>query len=146
MANTGQSASSALQRLSIAKNTAQKHLLQHQRHSDLTAFPPGTNLGHLHQFCLRWGFCQDLAVVSISEVIDDTLAQSSREQPEGSSKSNIGSCVPLLDCQVIFCGVGGLVLDNYGAKVGCLERAIRLVGLLAGTDGMLVPSPLPDRV
>lgn len=30
------------------------------------------------------------------------------------------------------------VLDNYGSKIGCIERAIGLVSLLAGSDGTLL--------
>lgn len=35
-----------------------------------------------------------------------------------------------------------MVFDNFGAKVGCFERAVGLVSLLAGTDGMLL-APVP---
>lgn len=38
-------------------------------------------------------------------------------------------------------GAAVVVLDNYSAKVGCLKRAVALVGLLAGTYGMLLPPP-----
>lgn len=37
-----------------------------------------------------------------------------------------------------------IVLDNYSAKVGCLRRAVALVGLLAGAHGMLLPPSLPQ--
>lgn len=146
MANVGLSGAVALHRLSSVKQNARSHFSRKRLHRDLTVHPPVTASGGQLACCPErgLGFCPGLAVVSVPETATKLsagcLTECSGGEPECKGLSRPRG----------FMGRGGsvtrlrregaaVVLDNYGAKVGCLKRAVAFVGLLAGAHGMLLP-------
>lgn len=151
MANAGRSGAAALHHLSAAKQNARSHLSLKRLHRDLTVHPPVTASGGQLACCPErgLGFCPGLAVVSAPATDTKFSAGCLTECGGGESE-----CKGLSRPRGLV-GRGGsatrlrregaeVVFDNYGAKVGCLKRAVAFVGLLAGAHGMLLPPSRPQ--
>lgn len=109
--------------------------------------------------CLDWGLSLDLAVVALPRTsISDNKDYFSSSEAKNSGSDNtagvVGSkgmqsqgqssadndlwSVSSDGCCCLFPSNVPVVLDSYGAKVACFERAVGLAGLLHGTDGILL--------
>lgn len=149
LANAGHSGTVALHRLSAAKRNAKIHFSRQRLHRDLTVYPPAATSSTPLACCPERGlsFCPGLAVVSLPETVTTFSAgcftdcgggeplRMGLSRPPGSVRGGTGTRLRREGAAI--------VLDNYSAKVGCLKRAVALVGLLAGAHGMLLPPSQP---
>lgn len=148
MANVGHRGGAALGRLSGVKKVAIKNILREPWHLDPAAHPADARSTSFIQCGLTLNVCQDLAVLSIPSInADKSMGHSVQYLGEGSRKST-EDIKGRLDHS--FVGRSReervVVLDNYGAKIGCFQRAVRLVELFVRTDGLLLPPSDPSIV
>lgn len=146
MVNAGRASPDASQRLSAAKKAAVKHLLRRQGQTVTTSsrLPNGSDSTGFNP-CPMWGLVPELAVISVAAIdggessVEGALV-GFRDDWDGNSKvlETLQGSLDHLPLEGYCQQRRSLVLDNYGSKIGCFERAVGLVSLLTGTDSTLL--------
>lgn len=91
-----------------------------------------------------WGLAPELAVISVAAIDGESSVEGALVGlgDKWDGNSNLLESLPgSLDSLPLegYCQQRrSFVLDNYGSKIGCIERALGLVSLLTGTDGTLL--------
>ena len=99
--------------------------------------PKESDSSRLRRSCPGWSSSLELAAASLSAISGDSTLGTVLEC-DGNSKSAERSLGDKDSPPGHYRHGETTVLDNYGAKIGCLERAVRLVALLVGTDCILL--------